>query len=72
MTLLDFKPCLAATIFVPPSLCEQSELQCFASELRRMFAQRRLLLCRNRNVIWSKIVQNFLYFEHPTREDIAD
>jgi len=24
----------------PPSLCEQSELQCFASGLRRMFAQR--------------------------------
>ena len=22
----------------PPSLCEQSELQCFASDLRRMFA----------------------------------
>ena len=29
-----------------PSLCEQSELQCFASDLRRMFAQRLLLLCR--------------------------
>ena len=55
-----------------PSLCKQSELQCFASDLRPMFAQRRLLLCRNRNVIWSKIVQNFLYFEHPTREDIAN
>ena len=26
-----------------PSLCEQSELQCFASDLRRMFAQRLLL-----------------------------
>ena len=26
-----------------PSLCEQSELQCFASDLRCMFAQRRLL-----------------------------
>ena len=31
----------------PPSLCEQSELQCFASDLRRMFAQRLLLLCRH-------------------------
>ena len=30
----------------PPSLCEQSELQCFASDLRRMFARRRLQLCR--------------------------
>ncbi len=38
----------------PPSLCEQSELQCFASDLRRMFAQRLLLLCRN----------FFLDFEH--------
>ena len=28
----------------PPSLCEQSELQCFASDLRRMFARRRLPL----------------------------
>ena len=26
--------------YSPPSLCEQSELQCFAPELRRMFAQR--------------------------------
>ena len=30
----------------PPSLCEQSELQCFAADLRRIFAQRRLQLCR--------------------------
>ena len=29
-----------------PSLCKQSELQCFASDLRRMFARRRLQLCR--------------------------
>ena len=36
---------MAATIFAP-SLCEQSELQCFASDLRRMFARRRLQLCR--------------------------
>jgi hypothetical protein len=26
----------------------------------------------NRYIIWSKIVQNFLYFEHATREDIAN
>ena len=38
----------------PPSLCEQSELQCFASDLRRMFAQR-----RNRHAIRLKIVQRF-------------
>ena len=25
--------------YSPPSLCEQSELQCFASDLRRMFAR---------------------------------
>ena len=37
-----------------PSLCEQSELQCFASNLHRMFAQRLLLLCRNRHIIWLK------------------
>ena len=42
-----------------PSLCEQSELQCFASDLRRMFAQRFLLLCRNRHAIWSKTRRDF-------------
>ena len=36
-----------------PSLCKQSELQCFASDLRRMFAQRLL----------SNL--DFLDFEHP-------
>ena len=35
-----------------PSLCSQSELQCFAAGLRRMFAQRYLLLCHNRHAIW--------------------
>ena len=34
-----------------PSLCEQSELQCFAAGLRQMFAQRYLLLCHNRHAI---------------------
>ena len=43
----------------PPSLCEQSELQCFASGLRRMFAQRLLLLCRY--AIWFKNAQRFFY-----------
>ena len=42
-----------------PSLCEQSELQCFASGLRRMFAQRLLLLCRY--AIWLKNAQSFFY-----------
>ncbi len=30
--------------YSPPSLCEQSELQCFAPGLRQMFAQRPLQL----------------------------
>ena len=38
-----------------PSLCEQSELQCFASDLRRMFAHRPLLLCRY--AIWIETAQ---------------
>ena len=37
-----------------PSLCEQSELQCFASDLRRIFAHRPMQRCRNRYAIWSK------------------
>ncbi|MBD9027833.1 MAG: hypothetical protein EGQ96_04735 [Prevotella sp.] len=43
-----------------PSLCEQSELQCFASDLRRMFAQRPLQRCHIRYANWLKIygVQN--------------
>ena len=39
----------------PPSLCEQSELQCFASDLRRMFAQRPLQRCHIRYANWLKI-----------------
>ena len=43
----------------PPSLCEQSELQCFASDLRRMFAWRLLSLHRKRLAIWLKTPQRF-------------
>ena len=39
--------------YSPPSLCEQSELQCFASDLRQMSAR---CLCTN---------LDFLDFEHP-------
>ena len=47
LDLLGFQPVLGRPKKSPPSLCEQSELQCFASDLRRMFAQRLLLLCRH-------------------------
>ena len=39
--------------YSPPSLCEQSELQCFASDLRQMPARCPLQRCRNRHV-WQK------------------
>ena len=47
------------------SLCSQSELQCFASDLRRMFAQRLLLLCRY--AIWLKTAQRFLWILNTLR-----
>uniref|UniRef100_UPI0040299C51 hypothetical protein n=1 Tax=Alloprevotella sp. TaxID=1872471 RepID=UPI0040299C51 len=53
----------------PPSLCEQSELQCFASDLRRMFAQRLLLL--RRYAIWLKTAQVFSGFRTPYATDCA-
>ena len=50
-----------------PSLCEQSELQCFASGLRCMFARHPLQRCRNRHTILSKNhAEISLNFEHPT------
>ena len=52
----------------PPSLCEQSELQCFASDLRRMFAQRLLLLCRHL-LFGSKPRKDHLDSERPTCMD---
>ena len=45
----------------PPSLCEQSELQCFAAEFRRMFALRLLLQRRNCHVIWLKTAQRLFW-----------
>ena len=45
-----------------PSLCEQSELQCFASGLHRMFARCPLLLRRKRLATWSKTAQRFFVF----------
>ena len=49
-----------------PSLCEQSELQCFASNLRQMSARCPLQRCRTRLLFGSKTRRDFLYFEHPT------
>ena len=48
-----------------PSLCKQSELQCFASGLRQMFARCPLLLRRTRLLFAQKRAENFLNFEHP-------
>ena len=45
--------------YSPPSLCEQSELQCFAPGLRQMSARCLLQLCCTCYVIWLKIAQRF-------------
>ena len=45
-----------------PSLCEQSELQCFASDLHRMFGQRLLLL--RHLLFYLNRAEIFLFFEH--------
>ena len=67
MTLWIFSSCLAATIFAP-SLCEQSELQCFAPGLRQMSARCPLLRCHTRYAICSQNRTDiFLNFEHPTQ-----
>ena len=69
MTLLDFQ-CLAATIFAP-SLCEQSELQCFAPGLRQMSARCPLQRCNTRYAICSQNRTDiFLDFEHPTQRGL--
>ena len=48
--------------YSPPSLCEQSELQCFASDLRRMSARCPLQgQRRNCHVIWLNTAQRFFY-----------
>ena len=50
----------------PPSLCEQSELQCFAPGLHQMFARCPLQRCRARLLFAQKRAEIFLDFEHPT------
>ena len=47
--------------YLPPSLCEQSELQCFAPGLRQMSVRCPLLRCRLRYVIWLKPAQIFFW-----------
>ena len=47
--------------YSPPSLCEQSELQCFAPDLRQMSARCPLQLYRTRYVIGFKNAQRFFY-----------
>ena len=47
------------------SLCEQSELQCFAPGLRQMFARCSLQRCRSRLLFAQKRAEIFLDFEHP-------
>ena len=61
----------------PPSLCEQSELQCFAPDLRQMFAryplQRcSLQRCRSRLLFAQKRAEIFLDFEHPILQGIGN
>ena len=48
-----------------PSLCEQSELQCFALELRQMSAHRPFQLCRNCHVIGLKTAQRLSWILKP-------
>ena len=51
---VGFSVCVWPPQYSLPSLCEQSELQCFAPGLRQMSARCPLLLCRIRYVIWLK------------------
>ena len=54
-----------------PSLCEQSELQCFAPGLRQMSARCPLLQCHTRYAICSQNRTDiFLDFEHPTQRGL--
>ena len=50
--------------YSPPSLCEQSELQCFAPGLRQMSTRCPLQLCRSHHVIWFKNAQRFFYISN--------
>ena len=57
--------------YSPPSLCEQSELQCFAPGLRQMSARCPLLRCHTRYAICSQNrTDTFLNFEHPTQRGL--
>jgi|GEM_PF-747380 len=56
----------------PPSLCEQSELQCFAPGLRQMFARCPLQRCRSRLLFAQKRAEVFLDFEHPILQGIGN
>ena len=56
--------------YSPPSLCEQSELQCFAPGLRQMFARCPLQRCRTRLLFAQKRAEIFLDFEHPTQHGL--
>ena len=63
--------------YSPPSLCEQSELQCFAPGLRQMFArcslQRcSLQRCRSRLLFAQKRAEIFLDFEHPILQGVGN
>ena len=54
-----------------PSLCEQSELQCFAPGLRQMSARCPLQRCHTRYAICSQNRTDiFLDFEHPTQRGL--
>ena len=56
----------------PPSLCEQSELQCFAPGLRQMFARCSLQRCRSRLLFAQKRAEIFLDFEHPILQGVGN
>ncbi len=57
--------------YSPPSLCEQSELQCFAPGLRQMSARCPLQRCHTRYAIYSQNRTDiFLDFEHPTQRGL--
>ena len=55
-----------------PSLCEQSELQCFAPGLRQMFARCSLQRCRSRLLFAQKRAEFFLDFEHPILQGVGN
>ena len=52
--------------YSPPSLCEQSELQCFAPGLRQMSARFPLQLCRTAMLFALITAQRFFWIFPPT------